>query len=354
MLSRLALAGALVLGLAACSGSEPATPAPAPASTSAPATPAAPGGTIALLMPGPPAMRSEAFDKRSFTEAVAERCPACRVDFYDAGGDAPTQSDQLAQATDAGARVVVIDAVEPLTVVNQLSAAQELGVKVVGYDTLLEDLDYYVAYDREQIGEQQAHALLEQAGAGNLVMLNGSPTDPGAVQVKGAAHRVLDASRATVVGEYDALPGRPKDTRTWLSTILTFYPPSTLGGLYAADDALAGTAVQALGGARLPVTGAGATLAGVRRLVSGRQLMTVYRPVQPAADTAARVAVAALTGGDPGDPTSVLDGVPTYLLDPVPVTVDNLERTVVADGYWTVDEICTKRLRADCEDAGLR
>jgi D-xylose transport system substrate-binding protein len=350
VLPRLALVAALVLGPAACSGDEPA--GSPPTTPSAPAR--KPGGTIALLMPGPPSMRSEAFDKRSFSDAVAERCPECRVDFYDAKGDASTQSEQLAQATDAGARVIVIDAVEPLTVVNQLGAAQDLGAKVVGYDTLLEDVDYYLAYDLEQVGEQQAHALLKAAGgSGNLVLLNGSPADPGAVQLKGAVHHVVDASTATVVGEYDALPDKPRATSTWLSTILTFFPPDTLAGLYAADDRLAGTAIRALGGAAVPVTGAGATLAGVRRLVSGRQLMTVYRPVQPAADTAARIAVAALTGGDPGEPTRTLDGVPTYLLEPVPVTVDNLAGTVVADGYWSVEEICTKQLRDDCRRAGL-
>ena len=351
MLPRSVLLAVLALGLAACSGSEPAAEPTRAPSSAAPE----PGGTIALLMPGPPSMRSEAFDKRTFSDAVAERCPACRVEFYDAQGDAATQSDQLAQATDAGARVIVIDAVEPLTVVNQLGAAQELGVKVIGYDTLLEDVDYYVAYDRDQVGELQAHALLKaMGGSGDLVMLNGSPADAGAVQVKGAAHHVLDTSDATLVGEYDALPDKPRATATWLSTILTFYPPSTLGGLYAADDALAGTAIHALDGAPLPVTGAGATLAGVRRLVTGRQLMTVYRPVEPAADTAARIAVAAITGDDPGEPTATLDGVPTYLLDPVPVTVDNLERTVVADGYWTADEICAHGLRAACARAGLR
>jgi D-xylose transport system substrate-binding protein len=351
VLPRLALVVALALGLAACSGDEPGQPPP---TTSSAAT-QRPGGTIALLLPGPPPwMRREAFDQRSFADAVADRCAECHVRVYAARGDAATQSEQLTAATDAGARVIVIDAVDPLTVLNQLSAAQELGVKVVGYDTLLEDLDYYVAYDRERVGELQAHALLKEVGGtGNLVMLNGSPTDPGAVQVKGAAHRVVDASRVTVVGEYDALPDHPHATRTWLSTILTFFPPETLAGLYAADDELAGTAVHALSGARVPVTGAGATLAGVRRLVSGRQLMTVYRPVQPAADTAARVAVAALTGSDPGEPTTRLDGVPAYLLDPVPVTVEDLEETVVADGFWSVDQICTERLRDDCRRVGL-
>lgn len=338
----------------------PSTPVSSAATTAtsptAPATePTAAGGRIALLVPGPPTMRSEAFDRSTFADAVAERCPDCTVDFYDAQGDDTRQTEQLQAAVDAGAQVVVLDAVEPLSVVNGVAAAQERGVKVVGYDTLLDGLDSYVAYDRDQVGEEQARALLRaMRGPGNVVMVNGSPVDGGAAQVKTAAHQVLDGSDATVVGEFDADPSTPRATRKWLSTIFTFFPPDTLAGVYAADDAVAGEVVQALPeDADLPVTGAGATLPGVRRLVSGRQLMTVYRPVEPAADTTARVAVAALGGGDPGEPTTTTDGVPTYLLDPVPITVDDVEDTVVADGFWTVREICRPRLRADCRKAGL-
>ena len=353
MLARLAVVAALVLGLAACSGAEPSTSPP----TTSPATTTAPTGTIAVLTAGPQAMRQAAFDKSSFSDAVARDCPDCQVSFFDAQGKADTQVQQLVAAGDAGATVVVIDAVEPLAVVNQISALQDLGVAVIGYDTLLDDLDYYVAYDRDQVGQQQAHALLRAiGGSGNIMMLNGSPADPGAVQVKAAAHQVIDAGDATVVGEYDALPDKPRATATWLSTLLSFYPPGSLAGVYAADDTLAGAVSQALvaAGGTVPVTGAGATLAGVRRLVTGRQLMTVYRPVEPAAETTAGLAVAALTGNDPGVPTTSLDGVPAYLLDPVPVTVHNLRSTVVADGYWTADAICTPRIAAECRKAGLR
>lgn len=359
VLARLALAAVLLLGVAGCSGGESAPtagPTSGASATGSPATPR-PAGTIALLMPGPPRMRSEAFDRHTFVAAVGDRCSDCRVDFYDARGDAGTQSDQLAQAVSGGARIVVLDAVEPLTMVNQVAAAQERGVKVVGYDTLLEGLDYYVAYDRDRIGELQARALVRAVGrSGTVLMVNGSPADPGALQVKTAVHRVVDHSGTTVVGEYDALPDQPRATRDWLSTMFTFFPPGVLSGVYAADDTVAGTVVHALpaDAPPVPVTGAGATLAGVKRLVAGRQLMTVYRPVRPAADTAARIAVAALAGDDPGQPTTTLNGVPTYLLEPVPVTVDNLERTVVADGFWTVGEICTRRLERDCARAGLR
>lgn len=356
-----------VAGLTGCGGSSEG-PSPVPSASATPSSgspttsptgsgtePSAAGGRIALLMPGPPSMRSEAFDRSTFADAVHAHCPACRVDFYDARGRAALQTEQLQDAVDRGAQVLVLDAVEPFSVVNSVVAAQERGVKVVGYDTLLEGLDFYVSYDRDQVGRLQAEALLDAIdGTGSLVMVNGSPTDAGAVQVKNAAHQVIAGSKATVAGEYDIDPDRPRATRTWLSTIFTFFPPATLAGVYAADDAIAGEVVRALpGDSRLPVTGAGATLAGVKRLVSGRQLMTVYRPVGPAADTTARIAVAAIGGGDPGQPTITLDDVPTYLLDPVAVDADNLADTVVADDFWTVGDICSRPLRADCRRLGL-
>jgi D-xylose transport system substrate-binding protein len=31
--------------------------------------------------------------------------------------------------------------------------------------------------------------------------------------------------------------------------------------------------------------------------------------------------------------------VPSVLLDPVPVTIDNIKSTVVADGFWTAQQI---------------
>jgi D-xylose transport system substrate-binding protein len=45
--------------------------------------------------------------------------------------------------------------------------------------------------------------------------------------------------------------------------------------------------------------------------------------------------------------------VPTTLLDPVAVTVDNILETVVADGFWTVEDICTPQYADACEAAGI-
>jgi D-xylose transport system substrate-binding protein len=41
------------------------------------------------------------------------------------------------------------------------------------------------------------------------------------------------------------------------------------------------------------------------------------------------------------------------LITPVVVTKVNIEATVVADGYWTADQICTTQFISACAAAGI-
>ena len=57
----------------------------------------------------------------------------------------------------------------------------------------------------------------------------------------------------------------------------------------------------------------------------------------------------------PGD-TTVDNGemdVPSTLFDPIAVTAENVADTVVADGFWTVEDICTADYAAACAAIGL-
>jgi D-xylose transport system substrate-binding protein len=46
--------------------------------------------------------------------------------------------------------------------------------------------------------------------------------------------------------------------------------------------------------------------------------------------------------------------VPSVLLTPVAVTADNVKTTVVADKFWTVDQICTADYTAACTKFGVK
>ncbi len=85
--------------------------------------------------------------------------------------------------------------------------------------------------------------------------------------------------------------------------------------------------------------------------------MTVYKAYKPEADTAAEAAVDLLTGKTPPTNGTVSNGpknVPSMLLTPVAVTKANVKDTVVKDGLWTVQQICTGGFASACAAAGLQ
>jgi D-xylose transport system substrate-binding protein len=135
-------------------------------------------------------------------------------------------------------------------------------------------------------------------------------------------------------------------------------------GVYAANDGTAGGAIAAMKGAGIsplpPVTGQDAELAGIQRILAGEQYMTVYKAVKPEAENAATIAVALVQGQTP--PASLVStktnnnkkDVPSVILTPVAVTVDNVKDTVVKDGFWTAAQICTGSYASACSKAGIQ
>jgi D-xylose transport system substrate-binding protein len=109
-----------------------------------------------------------------------------------------------------------------------------------------------------------------------------------------------------------------------------------------------------------PVTGQDAELAAIQRILIGDQYMTVYKAIRPEAEDAAILAFdlatnvtipASATNG--ATTNNGAKGVPSILLTPVSVTKDNVKSTVVADGFWTRDQICTSDYAAACQQAGI-
>ncbi|MFE7844349.1 sugar ABC transporter substrate-binding protein [Microbacterium sp. NPDC057407] len=317
-------------------------------------------GSIALLLPDAKTARYETFDRPFFEARVAE-LGDYDVLYSNADQDAAKQQQQAESALAAGAGVLVLDAVDANAAVSIVRAANAKGVPVISYDRLISggDLAYYISFDNEKVGVLQATEFVdavEEAGGGGILMVNGSPTDSNAALFKAGAHSLIDASGLEVLAEYDTPDWSPDKAQEWVAGQIAQYGDEIVG-VYAANDGTAGGAVAALKAANVDpfpvVTGQDAELTALQRIVTGDQHMTVYKAIKPQAELAAEVAVALLHGDEVTAPMEI-DGVPTTLLDPVAVTVDNILETVVADGFWTVDDICTPQYADACEAAGIR
>ncbi len=318
-------------------------------------------GTIALLLPDAKTARYETFDRPLFEARIGE-LGDYEVLYGNADQDAAKQQQQAESALTAGADVLVLDPVDANAAVSIVNSANVRGVPVISYDRLIAGgkLDYYISFDNEKVGVLQATAFVDavrEAGEGDaILMVNGSPTDSNAALFRRGAHSVIDDSGLRVLAEYDTPDWSPDKAQDWVAGQIAQYDDD-IAGIYAANDGTAGGAVAALKAANADpfpiVTGQDAELAALQRIVAGDQHMTVYKAIKPQAELAAEVAVALLHGEEVTAPMDI-GGVPTTLLEPVAVTVDNLLDTVVADGFWTIDDICTPALADACEAAGIR
>lgn len=319
------------------------------------------GAKIALLLPESKTARYEAFDRPMFEAALKTECADCTVLYSNADQDAAKQQQQAESALTQGAKVLVLDAVDGKAAETIVNSAKAKNVPVIAYDRFVAGSDYYVSFDNRKVGELQGQGLVDamKAGgktSGDIVMINGSPTDANAADFKAGAHSVLDSSGYTIAAEFDTPDWSPDKAQAFMESKVATVK-GNLVGVYAANDGTAGGAITALkaGGVNPlpPVSGQDAELAAIQRIVAGDQSLTIYKAIEPEASDAAKAAVA-LSKGDKPDAKTEKDGVPATLLEPVVVTKDNIKDTVVKDGFYTVDQICTADFADACTAAGLK
>jgi D-xylose transport system substrate-binding protein len=345
---------ALVLAVAGCGGSDDS------------------GGTkVALLLPENETPRYETNDRPDFEKSIEELCEDCEVLYSNAGGDAEKQQSQAEAALTQGAEVLVVDPMDSKSAAAIAEKAQAQNVPVLSYDRLIEngEIDAYVSFDNEKVGELQAETLAKRlkedgSASGPIIMINGDPADPNAALFKKGAHNGFDAAGVTVAKEYDTPGWSAENAQREAQQAITALGNDGFAGIYAANDDTGGGAIAALKGAgldpeKIPVTGQDATVAGLQRILAGQQFMTIYKVIPPQAKVSAEIALALAEGKEvPQDKVTedVNNGkvdVPSVLLDPIAVTKDNVKSTVVADGFVSASELCTGPYAAACKEAGI-
>lgn len=359
-------AGAMAVSLAACGSAKESSGSKSESSGSA----AAKGDNIkiGLLLPENKTARYEKFDRPLIEKKIKDLTGGkATIQYNNARQDANLQAQQVDTMITNKVDVLILDAVDAKAIQNSVKKAVDAGIKVVAYDRLAEGpISAYTSFDNVQVGKTQGEALLKALGAkatpaSKIVMINGSVTDPNAAQFKQGAHSVLDG-KVTVAKEYDTKEWSPDNANSEMEAAISAVGAKNIAGVYSANDGMAGGIITALkaAGVTVPVTGQDAELAGVQRIVAGDQYMSVYKPYAPEADAAAAMAVALAKGQsldsvakDKVSSASQKD-VPSVLVPVTSLTQANIKDTVVKDGVYTIDEICTAKYKAACDKIGLK
>ena len=319
------------------------------------------GKKIALLLPESKTTRYETFDRPLFEEAVKAACADCTVLYSNANQDAAKQQQQAESALTQGANVLVLDPVDGKAAASVVASAKSSNVPVIAYDRFIEGANYYVSFDNATVGKLQAQTLVDfmkknGKTSGDVVMINGAPTDPNAADFKAGAHSVLDGSGYKIAAEYDTPDWSPDKAQAWMDGQLAAVK-NTLVGVYAANDGTAGGAIAALKGGSIERAAArdGSGL-GARR--------DPAHPRRRPGDDDLQADRAAGRRRPPGAPspwptarppqkTTDFKSVPATILDPIAVTKANVKDTVVKDGIYKVSDICTGEVAAACTAAGI-
>jgi len=241
-------------------------------------------------------------------------------------------------------------------------------VATIDYDrlTLNGGAQYYVSFDNVAVGTLQGEGLakcLEGKGkkSGNIVYLNGSPTDNNATLFKQGYDGVLSKMAQYKKVADQSVPDWDNQQAGTIFEQMYTKEKGKIDGVLAANDGLGNAAIAILkknnANGEVPVTGQDATVQGLQNILAGDQCMTVYKAVKQEADAAAKLAVGLAKGEQQTAPDTIKDpqsgrDVPSVLLQPVAITIDNIN-DVVKDGYVTKEQLCTGSYAAKCTQAGV-
>ncbi|MQY36053.1 D-xylose-binding periplasmic protein [Streptomyces sp. RB17] len=328
--------------------------------------------TVGLLLPEKANTRYDKFDYPIIKNKVSELTgKQGKVEYLNADADANRQASQMQKMIDEKVDIIMLDAVDSHSIAAEVTKAKDAGIPVIAYDRLAEGpIDAYISFDNELVGEVQGRTLLEALGSSadssaKIVMVNGSPTDPNAKQFKQGALSELQG-HVTIAETYDTTDWKPELAETEMAKAIGAIGKNNIAGVYAANDGMAGGVIKALKAAGVtnlpPVTGQDAELDAVQRILAGEQYMSVYKAYPDEAEAAAQMAVARVQGKDiqfdaltqdkVDSPTT--KGIPSKLIQPVALTKSTIKSTVVADGIYTVGDICTAKFKAACAAIGLK
>jgi D-xylose transport system substrate-binding protein len=277
------------------------------------------------------------------------------VEVQAANSNDALQNSQAENLLTEGVNVLVVVPHNGKSMATIVDSAHKLGVPVIAYDRLImdSDLDLYVSFDNVKVGEFQADYLVKRKPKGNYVLIGGAPTDNNAILFRKGQMKVLDPlvkkGDIKIVTDQWADDWLPVKALQIMENALT-KNNNQVDAVVVSNDGTAGGAIQALAEQNLAgkvlVSGQDADLAGCQRIVAGTQSMTVYKPIKKLAEKAAEIAVAIAKKQPLTDPTTTVNNgkadVKSILLEPVEMDKDNIDSTVIADGFQKKEDVYKK------------
>lgn len=264
--------------------------------------------------------------------------------------DPMVQERQVKELLDMGIDVLVIIPNDADLLTGAVMDVLARRIPILSYDRLVRNagVDLYVSFDNEKVGAMIAESLVRSVPEGNFVIINGPRNDNNAILLNLGMHRILDplvaADRIRIVAEIWPEYWDSGEIRVAFELVLA--RNRDVDAVAVGNDMLAEAAIGVLSEYRMAgivkVAGQDADLAACQRIAEGLQLATVYKPIERLALSAAGFAVMLAKGERVRTDSYIDDGkgkVPYIRLEPILVTRETLESTVIADGFHKREDV---------------
>jgi D-xylose transport system substrate-binding protein len=284
------------------------------------------------------------------------------VIFDSSGNDPLRQLQQVEEMLDLGIDVLVLQPVNTATAGALVNLAHDQGVKVVGYDSMLQDgpLDVMVMQDSWAVGRMQAEAMVDWFRntrgnvAGRVALIRGQPGDANAAALSSGALEVINEHPGLeLVADRSHVDWSPDLARDTVENLLVAYD-NGVDAFIANNSGLAFGVLAALRDEKLDsteqvfVAGSDADLRNVRLVASDVQALEIWKMIKPLAYAAADIAVKIGQSPDAeideliGEHTLVNNGfgdIPTIITPIIAVSKDTIDATVINGGFFTSEQV---------------
>lgn len=269
------------------------------------------------------------------------------VNVQTANGEVEEQIAQIEYFIEKEVDLIVVIPIDAYKIQGAIGKAKRAGIPVVCYDRVVRsaNTDLFISFDNVAVGRLMAQELFEATGRDkNVIMICGPESDYNTDMVEDGFEQIMNNYRGTVIGSCRCDNWRAEMAYDYVSENFDLVKQADL--IMCGNDSLAGEAIRALAERRMagkiPVCGQDADLEACQRIVEGTQLMTVYKPVEKLAKTAAEYSVKLAKGEKLDITTTYYDGaydIPYVALEPICVTVENLDEAVIASGFHLREDV---------------
>jgi D-xylose transport system substrate-binding protein len=236
---------------------------------------------------------------------------------------------------------------------------------VIGYDAMLVNgpLDAMVMQDSWAVGKLQAEAMVAWLKAkygavkGNVALIRGQPGDSNANTMSGGVLEVLKANPELKLIADQSHEGWSPDKAMATTENLLVRSDHRINAIICNNSGMARGVIAALDAAgfanadEIFVAGSDADLVNIQYVAQGKQAVDIWKKIDPLAETAVEIAVKLASNPDK-DPKTLVKAdrtinngavdVPTLVTPVVLVDKNNLDQTIIAEGFYTHKQVYGK------------